>query len=63
VSSTSASDDWGKSDCLLSPSNERMWGILDPLNFGSAEALLGVESSRRQGHLEGCDLNSYFDFK
>ena len=63
MSSTSASDDWGKLDCLLSPSDEKMWEILDPLNFGSAEDLLGVESFRQQGYLEGCDLNSYFDFK
>ena len=63
VSSTSASDGWGKSDYPLLPSNERRSEILDPLNFNSAEDQLGVESSRRQFHLEGCDLNSYFDFK
>ena len=63
MSSTSASDDWGKSDYPLLLSSERKSEILDPLNFGSAEDLLGVESSRQQGHLEGCDLNSYFDYK
>ena len=63
VSSTSTSDDWGKLDYPLLQFNERRSEILDRLSFGLAEDLLEGESSCRQFHLEGCALNSYFDFK